>query len=224
MPVPNFRSVASFVAAVCSLFLAGEPGAAAAASATTAPRTTTAPRPTTVPITTVEPRSVPTTSPTPTTSVTPSTVPVPTTTTKPPPVIVHIATTSYVLPANRPIVDGWRPPSDPYSAGNRGLEIGTVIGDRLVASQSGTVTFAGQVGGTLYLVISHNDGIRTTLGGLSSIAVSKGAAVRRGQFVGMAGGTTHFGARYVNHYLDPTLLLGPSVPERSWLVPARGGG
>lgn len=98
-----------------------------------------------------------------------------------------------------------------------------MVGDRLVAPQSGTVAFAGQVGGTLYLVISHSDGIRTTLGGLSSIAVTRGASVRRGQFVGVAGGTTHFGARYVNHYLDPTLLLGPSVPERSWLVPARGG-
>jgi murein DD-endopeptidase MepM/ murein hydrolase activator NlpD len=218
MPVPNVRTVAACFAAASSLLFARAPDVAAA-SVTTVPRTTAAPRPTTAPTTTTPARTVPTTLPT--------TLPTPTstapTTTKPPPVIVHIATTSYVLPANRPIVDGWRPPSGPYGAGNLGLEIGTVVGDRLVAPQGGTVTFAGQVGGTLYLVISHNDGIRTTLGGLSSIAVSRGASVRRGQFVGAAGGTTHFGARYVNHYLDPTLLLGPSVPERSWLVPARGG-
>lgn len=135
---------------------------------------------------------------------------------------MHISTTSYLLPARGPIVDGYRPPADPYGPGNRGLEIGTLVGDRLVAPQAGVVAFSGPVGATLYLVINHPDGVRTTLGGLATLAVRRGATLHQGQFVGTAGGTTFFGARIDNHYIDPNLLLGPVIPDRSWLVRSTG--
>ncbi len=126
----------------------------------------------------------------------------------------QIKTTSYQRPTNRPISDPWRPPANPYAAGNRGIEFGTVPGDRVVIAAAGTVTFAGRVADTYYLVVLHPDGIRTTLGGLVGSSFHVGDSVARGQLAGTAAGRVHFGARVGDIYIDPTQLLatksGPS--------------
>src|SRR5439155_12501516 len=68
--------------------------------------------------------------------------------------------------------------------------------------------FAGQVGGTLHVVVLHADGLRTSYSFLADIAVHRGDRVGAGQVVGTAGGPVHFGARAGDAYLDPASLFG----------------
>jgi murein DD-endopeptidase MepM/ murein hydrolase activator NlpD len=120
----------------------------------------------------------------------------------------QITTSTYRRPTNRPVSDPWRPPANPYAAGNRGIEFATVAGDQVLIPAAGSVTFAGSVAGTYYLVVLHADGIRTTLGGLIGSVFRIGDAVMAGQVAGTAAGPLHFGARYGDIYIDPTPLLG----------------
>ncbi len=125
----------------------------------------------------------------------------------------------YRLPVVGEIVDGWRPPENPYGAGNRGVDIRTQPGDVVVAANAGEVTFAGQVGGILWVVVRHSDGVRTTVGPLASILVAVGQQVGSGQAVGTASGPAiHFGARQGSGYIDPLSLL-PRGSVR--LIPTR---
>jgi murein DD-endopeptidase MepM/ murein hydrolase activator NlpD len=124
------------------------------------------------------------------------------------------------LPKFRPpvagrIVDNWRPPVNPYGAGNRGIDLAAMPGEMVHAVGDGTVTFAGQVGGHLFVVVSHSGGIRTTVGFLATVTVRKGDTVRLGQVVATAKGPVHLGVRVGTTYVDPRpLFAGKSV----WLV------
>jgi murein DD-endopeptidase MepM/ murein hydrolase activator NlpD len=79
------------------------------------------------------------------------------------------------------------------------------------------VAFAGTVGGSLFVSVDHADGVRTTYSWLSSVAVSRGEGVLRGQIVGTTSGGhpgvepphLHFGARIGDTYIDPMTLLEP---------------
>ena len=82
----------------------------------------------------------------------------------------------------------------------------------MVAPADGVVTFAGQVGGQLFVVVRHADGVRTTMGNLASIVVVVGQSVVAGQQVGTTEGRIHFGARVGAAYIDPNLLL-----ARGWV-------
>ncbi len=127
----------------------------------------------------------------------------------------------YQLPVPGPVVDPYRPPSTPYGPGNRGIDFATTPGERVVAPADGVVTFAGAVAGALHVVLLHSDGIRTSLSFLSSVLVTRGQQVVRGQSVGLAGSEVHFGARRGEVYLDPSTLLNgaPDTGARSVLVP-----
>jgi len=60
----------------------------------------------------------------------------------------------------------------------------------IMASAPGTVTYAGQMNGYGNIVIiSHGDGYETRYGHLSSIGVSNGQSVSRGQSIGVMGNT-----------------------------------
>ncbi|NGZ76583.1 M23 family metallopeptidase [Saccharibacillus alkalitolerans] len=62
----------------------------------------------------------------------------------------------------------------------------------IMASAPGTVTYAGQMNGYGNIVIiSHGDGFETRYGHLSSIGVSVGQSVSRGQSIGVMGNTGH---------------------------------
>ncbi|MGH2684743.1 MAG: peptidoglycan DD-metalloendopeptidase family protein [Actinomycetota bacterium] len=124
---------------------------------------------------------------------------------------------AYRPPADAPIVDPFRPPAGPYGSGNRGIDLGTERGDEVWAARAGTVVFAGAVAGTLHVVIAHDDGLRTSYSFLGTITVRVGDRVESGTRVGTAGGTTHFGVRAGDAYLDPEVLL--AQPLRVRLVP-----
>lgn len=128
----------------------------------------------------------------------------------------------YRLPVDVAVRDPFRAPACRFCAGNRGFEYATVGGEVVRAAAAGTVTFAGQVGGELFVVVAHPDGLRTTYGLLAAVVVGRGAHLGQGQPVGTAGPATFFGVRRGEEYLDPALVLGgaAAVPR---LVPTGGG-
>src|SRR3954465_10264388 len=94
-----------------------------------------------------------------------------------------------------PIVDPFRPPPEPWAAGNRGVDYGTEPGAPVRAAASGEVVFAGPVAGTLHVVCLHEAAPRTSSSFLAEADVRRGQRVEAGQQIGVAGGSVHFGAR-----------------------------
>src|SRR5436190_10804548 len=86
----------------------------------------------------------------------------------------------YQPPVSGRIVDAFRPPTTPYGPGNRGIDYLTTPGEPVRAAGPGTVTFAGQVGGPLVVVVLHADALRTSYLGLSGIEVKPGDVVAGG--------------------------------------------
>lgn len=64
------------------------------------------------------------------------------------------------------------------------------------------MSFAGQVAGTLYVVVDTGF-VKVTHGGLRSIAVGVGDLVESGQAIGVADAITYVGVRRGNWYVDP---------------------
>src|SRR5687768_9600133 len=77
-------------------------------------------------------------------------------------VLTAVVAVSYVPPVDAPVVDGFRPPSSAYAAGNRGIDYETSPGAAARAAAGGTVVFAGRIGGSTHVVVLHADGVRTT--------------------------------------------------------------
>jgi len=129
-------------------------------------------------------------------------------------------------PCWRPPVDGvvadpYREPPCPYCAGNRGLEyrVGSQVPVRAVSS--GTVSWAGSIAGTTYVVVRHRNGWRTTYGRLTRASLRAGDVVVAGAAVGRASGVFYFGLRTGDGYVDPAPFLGERR-GRPRLVPVDG--
>ena len=127
---------------------------------------------------------------------------------------------SFEAPVEGQVVDPFRAPPTPYAAGNRGLEYATAPGSTVRAAAAGVVTFAGQVGDVLNVVVLHADAIRTTYSKLASVGVRPGEHVDAGAVIGTSGPALHFGARAGRAYVDPAVLLAPA-PGRPRLVPVK---
>jgi murein DD-endopeptidase MepM/ murein hydrolase activator NlpD len=69
------------------------------------------------------------------------------------------------------------------------------------------VSFAGQVGGELFVTVVHEDGLRTSYAYLSRIDVQVGQNLVAGQSIGSTSGRFHFGVRDGDTYLDPETML-----------------
>ncbi len=98
-------------------------------------------------------------------------------------------------------------------------------GTSVRAAAGGVVRFSGEVAGTLYVVIEHPSGLRTTYGRLSSVGLGIGVSVPAAGPVGTAGARLFFGVRAPvrlgGGYLDPARFLARLVgPAR--LVPTDG--
>lgn len=129
----------------------------------------------------------------------------------------------YQPPVVAPVVDGFRPPANPYGPGNRGIDYATEPGTPVGAAGDGVVTFAGPVAGALHVTVLHPDGIRTSYSFLAAVLVSQGQRVARGQPVGLAGPRLQVGARTgPRRYIDPAGLWGQHL--HVWLVPLDGAG
>lgn len=125
---------------------------------------------------------------------------------------------SYRPPVDAPVVDPFRPPPQPWAAGNRGVDYATTAGQTVGAAAAGEVVFAGNVGGSRHVVVLHADGVRTSYSFLETVNVRRGDSVTPGQAVGNTRDLLHFGARIGEAYVDPTLLFGDGA-ARVHLVP-----
>lgn len=133
----------------------------------------------------------------------------------------------YQPPIDAPVVDPFRPPPEPWLAGNRGLEYETIAGSRVGAIGAGQVIFAGPVAGDLHVTIRHPDGLRSSYSFLAAIHVRVGQRLATGATVGVTGEMFHLGVRDHNTYIDPAGLWGRWVSGGLvMLVPldARDGG
>jgi murein DD-endopeptidase MepM/ murein hydrolase activator NlpD len=128
----------------------------------------------------------------------------------------HAAGT-WTWPGSGPIVRGFDPPASPYGTGHRGIDIAAPIGTAVIAPAPGQVTFAGKVGGHLFVTIDHGAGLESTYSWLSSIAVKKGDLVDAADTIAASGPghatdvvpTLHMGVKLHDVYVDPLDYLGP---------------
>lgn len=124
-------------------------------------------------------------------------------------------------PVDAPVLDPFRLPQGPYGPGNRGIEYDTEVGDVVRAAAGGIVVFAGSVAGTLHVTVDHGAGLLSSYSFLDRVLVGVGDAVGRGDPVGLAGDTVHFGVRIDGEYVDPASLMG-TVVVRVRLVAGEG--
>jgi murein DD-endopeptidase MepM/ murein hydrolase activator NlpD len=103
-----------------------------------------------------------------------------------------------------------------YWYGHRAIDIGAPTGSAVLATDGGFVSFAGwtDIGYGYLVVIDHANGFATYYAHLSSIYVSTGQAVERGQVIGGVGSTgwstgphLHFEVRYYGAQQNPRVYL-----------------
>lgn len=135
---------------------------------------------------------------------------------------------SWEWPIRGPLLRTFDPPEDPYGAGHRGIDIAARFGATIVAPADGVVTFAGKVGGRLFITLDHGSGLTSTCSWVSGSFVRKGDVVLRGVPIASSGtghdgvlpAHLHFGVRLDGAYIDPLDLLGPPpVAELIHLAP-----
>ncbi|ALC06213.1 hypothetical protein CDES_09105 [Corynebacterium deserti GIMN1.010] len=103
-------------------------------------------------------------------------------------------------------------PEHNWLPGHRGVDLPLDIGAQVLASDDGTVAFAGVVVGTPTVSIDHPDGVRTTYQPVHA-HVTVGESVKEGDLIGTLGHpTTNFpglqwGAKIGDDYINPISLL-----------------
>jgi murein DD-endopeptidase MepM/ murein hydrolase activator NlpD len=93
-----------------------------------------------------------------------------------------------IWPVGGPVVSGY---GMRWGRMHMGIDIGAGYGTPIVASASGTVIFAGWMGGYgNFVIVDHGGGLSTAYAHQSSIAVG-GGTVSQGQVLGYVGCTGH---------------------------------
>lgn len=123
----------------------------------------------------------------------------------------------WTWPVVGPVIQRFDPPDTPYGSGHRGIDIAAAVGTTVVAPADGTVTFAGPVGGYLFVTIDHGGGLSSTYSWLSAKLVRKGDGVLQGQPIALTGWGhpgapiphLHLGVKLDGVYVDPLSYLGP---------------
>lgn len=126
----------------------------------------------------------------------------------------------YSPPVDAAVAEPFQAPATPYGPGNRGIDYAVAAGTVVRAAADGTVVFAGQVAGELYVTLRHADGIRTSYSYLAVVEVTAGERVVRGQRLGITTDRFQVGARIGATYLDPASLW--AGPLHVYLVPLSG--
>jgi murein DD-endopeptidase MepM/ murein hydrolase activator NlpD len=137
-------------------------------------------------------------------------------------------TAGFVWPVVGPVIRGFDPPDSPYGTGHRGIDIATAVGTTIVAPAAGKVTFAGPVGGNLFLTIDLGNGLEATFSWLSSLLVRNGDLVSSRQPIAqtdwghaaLSVPHLHLGFKLLDVYVDPLdYLAPPSVTSFIRLAP-----
>lgn len=124
---------------------------------------------------------------------------------------------AWLRPVPGPVVRPFVAPRSRYGAGHRGADLVAPSGTPVRAANSGEVSFAGSVAGSLHVVIAHAGGLRTSYSFLATVAVRRGQRITRGEVIGTAGGgvddhagVLHLGLRVGDQYVDPMVLFSPT--------------
>jgi murein DD-endopeptidase MepM/ murein hydrolase activator NlpD len=128
------------------------------------------------------------------------------------------ASGTWTWPVVGPVIRGYDLPESPYGSGHRGIDIAAVVGTTVVSAAPGIVSFAGPVGGALFVSVDHGAGVVSSYSFLSVVDVHKGDVVAEAAPVGRSGtghpGITpahlHFGVRVDGAYADPMSFLQPA--------------
>ncbi len=105
-----------------------------------------------------------------------------------------------------------------YWSGHLAIDIGAVLGERVMAADSGVIVFAGWATGGYgnAVAIDHGNGYQTLYAHLNNVNVSCGQSVSQGQAIGAAGSTgnstgphLHFEIRYQGGFVNPWYVLPP---------------
>lgn len=139
----------------------------------------------------------------------------------------------WVWPVTGPVIRGYDPPDAPYGAGHRGIDIAAGAGTPVRAADAGVVTFAGTVGGQLFVTVNHGGGLVSTYSWLSQLLIRRDALVMAGQTIALSGqghpgsaiAHLHLGAKLAGQYVDPMAYLAPlTVAGMIRLAPLPAGG
>lgn len=125
---------------------------------------------------------------------------------------------TWAWPVVGPVIRDFDPPTDPYGSGHRGIDVAAAAGTPILAPEAGTVSFAGKVGGELFITLDHGGGLQSTYSWISATLVHKGDVVARGSQIGLTGqghpGSLvphlHFGVKLDGAYVDPMDYLSPA--------------
>lgn len=115
-----------------------------------------------------------------------------------------------IVPVEGEVIRRFESPACPYCAGHRGVTVETTMNSDVVAIADGEITFAGEVGGLIYVVQRIAPDVRITYGWLSSIEdlVTEGTMVEQGAPLGTTGENMYFGVRVGEMYVEPLRFLG----------------
>jgi len=121
------------------------------------------------------------------------------------------ASGTWTWPVGGPVVRAFDPPGSPYGSGHRGIDIAAPVGTDVRAPAAGVVTFAGSVGGRLFVTIDHGGGLLSTCSFLSGLLVHEGDVMVQGQPIALSGSghagdvspDVHLGVRLAGQYVDP---------------------
>ncbi|MBD2089288.1 peptidoglycan DD-metalloendopeptidase family protein [Microcoleus sp. FACHB-1515] len=127
-------------------------------------------------------------------------------------------TGKFAFPSDGPITSGFGMRVHPilgYRRLHAGIDFGGAYGSPIRAADAGTVIFAGWYGGYgKAVIVSHGDGLTTLYGHASTIYVSEGQIVQRGQTIAALGSTgfstgphLHFEVRQAGEPIDPQQYL-----------------
>jgi murein DD-endopeptidase MepM/ murein hydrolase activator NlpD len=136
----------------------------------------------------------------------------------------QLTVVTYSAPVATPVhvLNPFRAPPTPYSAGHRGVDFAVDPGTVVWAAATGRVTFAGEVAGRGIVVLLHPDGITTEYEPVVAV-VRVGQLVARGAAIGRVSGShdgcppgrcLHWGAKRSGQYFDPMSLLDALGPVR----------
>ncbi len=111
-----------------------------------------------------------------------------------------------VAPVTGRVVERYVEPACDRCAGRRGVTVTTERDAVVRATRAGLVTFAGPVGGVLWVVQEVAPGVRVTYGRLASVAggVATGVEVSAGRPLGTAAEQVYLGVRVGETPRDPS--------------------
>lgn len=117
------------------------------------------------------------------------------------------------------ILRDYDPPPKKWLAGHRGIDFAATPGTDIYATKTGSVSFAGNVGGEPVVVLRHADGTRTTYEPAVAY-LPIGAQVTRGSVIATtsiseashcASSCLHVGVKAGESYLDPWEQFGGRI-------------